>query len=99
MIQLVPVAPPASQPENVAALQNPESVDPLKKPDNCPSESDIPLKLPRAMRSASSNGSKLLRERNADQHDESTNKEPAVLAPSSPVRPTRTSEEKENSRR
>ncbi|XWS25382.1 hypothetical protein CRYUN_Cryun27aG0063900 [Craigia yunnanensis] len=97
VIQLVPVAPPASQPENVAALQNSENVDPPKKPDNCPSESDIPLKLPRAMRTASSNGSKLLRERNADQHDEPTNKEPAVLAPSSPVRPTRTAEEKENS--
>ncbi|XVE95183.1 hypothetical protein REPUB_Repub02eG0074500 [Reevesia pubescens] len=96
VIQLVPVAPPASQPENAAAPENPETVDPPKKPDNCPSESDIRLKLPRAMRSASSNGSKLLRERNADQHDESINKEPAVLAPSSPVRPTRTSEEKEN---
>ncbi|XVF36591.1 hypothetical protein REPUB_Repub19eG0070400 [Reevesia pubescens] len=95
-IQLVPVAPPASQPENTAALQNPENVEPPKKPENCQSESDIPLKLPRAMRSASSNGSKLLRERNADQHDESSNKEPAVLAPSSP---TRTSEEKENCRR
>ena len=98
-VQLVPVAPPSSQPDNAAEPQNPENVDPPKKPDNCPSESEIPLKLPRAMRSASSNGSKLLRERNADQHDESTNKEPAVLAPSSPVRPTRTSEEKENNRR
>ncbi|XP_022773083.1 kinesin-like protein KIN-4C isoform X2 [Durio zibethinus] len=99
VIQLVPVAPPASQPENAAAPQNPENIDPPKKPDNCSSEPDIPLKLPRAMRSASSNGSKLLRERNADQHDESTNKEPAVLHPSSPVRPTKTSEEKENCRR
>ncbi|XWS14910.1 hypothetical protein CRYUN_Cryun35bG0049400 [Craigia yunnanensis] len=98
-IQLVPVAPPSSQPDNTAAPQNPENVDPPKKPDNCPSESEIPLKLPRAMRSASSNGSKLLRERNADQQDKSTNKEPAVLTPSSPVRPTRTSEEKENFRR
>ncbi|XP_022768453.1 kinesin-like protein KIN-4C [Durio zibethinus] len=99
VIQLVPVAPPASQPENTAAPQNPENVDPLKKPDNCLSDSDIPLKLPRAMRSASSNGNKLLRERNEDRQDESTNKEPAVLAPSSPLRPTRTSEEKENCRR
>lgn len=97
MIQLVPIAPPASQsqPENApAAPQNSENVDPPRKPDNVPSESEIPLKLPRAMRSASSNGSKLLRERNADQHDDST-----ILAPSSPVRPTRTSEEKENCRR
>ncbi|XVF39643.1 hypothetical protein PTKIN_Ptkin01aG0050100 [Pterospermum kingtungense] len=98
-VQLVPVAPPPSQPENVAAPENPENVEPPKKPDNCPSEPDMPLKLPRAMRSASSKGSKLLRERNADQQDESTNKEQAVLAPSSPVRPTRTSEEKENCRR
>lgn len=94
MVQLVRVDPP-SQPENAAAPENPENIDPPQKPDNCPSESDMPLKLPRAMRSASSNGNKLLRERNADQQDE-----PAVLAPSSPVRPTtRTSEEKENFRR
>ncbi|XWS23987.1 hypothetical protein CRYUN_Cryun28dG0062500 [Craigia yunnanensis] len=94
IIQLVPVAPP-SQPENAATPQNPENVEPPNKSDDCPSESDIPLKLPRAMRSASSNGGKLLRERNTDQQNE----ELAVLAPSSPVRPTKTSEEKENSRR
>ncbi|KAK8642710.1 hypothetical protein V6N13_012047 [Hibiscus sabdariffa] len=90
MIQLVPVAPP----ENVAAAatEKPETNEPLKIADNlCPSESDtIPLKLPRAMRS---NGSKLLRERNVDQQDESSNKEPAALAP------TASSEEKENCRR
>ncbi|KAL4279135.1 hypothetical protein GQ457_03G034350 [Hibiscus cannabinus] len=91
MIQLVPVAPP----ENVAAAaapEKPENNEPPKNADNlCPSESDtIPLKLPRAMRS---NGSKLLRERNVDQQDESSNKEPASLAP------TASSEEKENCRR
>ncbi|KAK8552132.1 hypothetical protein V6N12_040745 [Hibiscus sabdariffa] len=87
MIQLVPVAPP----ENVAAAE-PETNEPLKIADNlCPSESDtIPLKLPRAMRS---NGSKLLRERNVDQQDESSNKEPAALPPAA------SSEEKENCRR
>ncbi|XVE55606.1 hypothetical protein DITRI_Ditri03aG0172400 [Diplodiscus trichospermus] len=98
-IQLVPVAPqPSSEIENAAAPENPENIIPSEKPDNHPSESDIPLKLSRAMLSGSSNGTKLLRERNADQQDES-NKEPPVLAPSSPVRPTRTSEEKENCRR
>lgn len=98
MIQLVPVAPPASEPENVAAADNPEKIEPPKKPDNsCPSESDtIPLKLPRAMRS---NGSKLLRERNADDESTNTTKEPPAVVPTSPVRPTRTSEEKENCRR
>lgn len=98
MIQLVPVAPPASEPENAAAADNPEKIEPPKKPDNsCPSESDtIPLKLPRAMRS---NGSKLLRERNAEDESTNTTKEPPALVPTSPVRPTRTSEEKENCRR
>ncbi|KAL1170737.1 hypothetical protein V6Z11_A05G233300 [Gossypium hirsutum] len=98
MIQLVPVAPPASEPENAAAADNPEKIEPPKKPDNsCPSESDtIPLKLPRAMRS---NGSKLLRERNAEDESTNTTKGPPALVPTSPVRPTRTSEEKENCRR
>ncbi|KAL1100497.1 hypothetical protein V6Z11_D05G233500 [Gossypium hirsutum] len=98
MIQLVPVAPPASEPENVAAADNPEKIEPPKEPDNsCPSESDtILLKLPRAMRS---NGSKLLRERNAEDESTNTTKEPPALVPTSPVRPTRTSEEKENCRR
>ncbi|OMO50768.1 hypothetical protein CCACVL1_30271 [Corchorus capsularis] len=99
VIQLVPVAPPPSQTESAAAPQNPENVNPPIKQENCPSESDITLKLPRAMRSTSSTGNKLLRERNADQQDESTNKEVAVLASTSPVRPARTSEEKENCRR
>ncbi|KAE8666761.1 Kinesin-like protein BC2 [Hibiscus syriacus] len=91
MIQLVPVAPL----ENVAAAavpEKPENNEPPKNADNlCRSESDtIPLKLPRAMRS---NGSKLLRERNTDRQDESSNKEPAALAP------TASTEEKENCRR
>ncbi|KAE8659240.1 hypothetical protein F3Y22_tig00116964pilonHSYRG00418 [Hibiscus syriacus] len=92
MIQLVPVA----TPETVAAAapEKPETHEPVKiaAADNlCPSESDaIPLKLPRAMRST---GSKLLRERNADQQNESNNKEPAAPAP------TASSEEKENRRR
>ncbi|KAE8656111.1 hypothetical protein F3Y22_tig00117010pilonHSYRG00075 [Hibiscus syriacus] len=89
-IQLVPVATPGLKPENNAAPGNPKNVDPTQKPDNCPSESDIPLKLPRAMRSASSNDSEVLIETNADhQRDESTAKTPIA---------TRTLEEKENCR-
>lgn len=88
VIQLVPVAPPSTQSENIEA--------PLK-PDNSASEVDIPLKLPRAMRSTASNGSILLRERNADQADESVNKETVVRPARSPARPPpRTSDEKEN---
>ncbi|KAL5777374.1 hypothetical protein ACOSP7_010300 [Xanthoceras sorbifolium] len=92
VIQLVPVAPPPSQAENTEVA---------KKTENSASEADIPLKLPRAMRLAASNGGggggNLLRERNADQSDESVNKEPIILAPSSsPARPKRKTEEKEN---
>ncbi|KAL4273393.1 hypothetical protein GQ457_13G009540 [Hibiscus cannabinus] len=54
-IQLVPVAPPALQQDNDAESGNPKNVDPPQKPDICPSESDIPSKLPRAMRASSSN--------------------------------------------
>lgn len=89
LIQLVPVTPPASQPE---------VTEPPKKQDNSSNEADIPLKLPRAMRSAASNASNLLKERNADKSDEIVNKE-SVLPPSSPARPKRTSEEKENCKR
>lgn len=96
VIQLVPVAPPPpSQPENTTAPQKTEDAEALKKPDSSASEPNIPLKLPRAMRSASSNGVNLLRERNAGKHDE----EAAVLPPSSnPSRPTGASDEKENCR-
>ena len=87
-IQLVPVAPPSSQPQ--------ETTDVQRKPENSTSENDIPLKLPRAMRSATSNGSNLLRERNVDQAEESVNKELSVLPQSSPARPKRATEEKEN---
>ncbi|KAH9756215.1 kinesin-like protein KIN-4C [Citrus sinensis] len=87
-IQLVPVAPPSSQPQ--------ETTDVQRKPENSTSETDIPLKLPRAMRSTTSNGSNLLRERNVDQAEESVNKELSVLPQSSPARPKRATEEKEN---
>lgn len=87
-VLLVSGPPPSSQPENTGAPQ---------KPDNSSaSEGDIPLKLPRAMRSAASNSGNLLRERNAGQSDAVANKEPAaVLPPTSPLRQRRT-EEKEN---
>ncbi|KAJ0085394.1 hypothetical protein Patl1_08660 [Pistacia atlantica] len=91
VIQLVPVAPTSMQPEN-----NTTEAEVPKKADNSASEADIPLKLPRAMRSAASNSSNLLRDRNADQSDEAVNKETTILASSSPARPKRTSEEKEN---
>jgi hypothetical protein len=83
-----PPPPPSSQPENTGVPQ---------KPDNSSaSEVDIPLKLPRAMRSAASNSGNLLRERNAGQSDAVDNKEPAaVLTPTSPLRQRKT-EEKEN---
>ncbi|GAV66836.1 LOW QUALITY PROTEIN: Kinesin domain-containing protein [Cephalotus follicularis] len=83
VIQLVSVAPPSSQPENTEAPQ---------KQDNNANEAGVPSKLPRVK----SKGSNLLRERNADQADESVNKETPVLAPRSPVRQTKTSDEKEN---
>ncbi|XP_044510244.1 kinesin-like protein KIN-4C [Mangifera indica] len=91
VIQLVPVAPDSMQPEN-----NSNTTEVPKKVDNSASEAEIPLKLPRAMRSAASNSSNLLRDRNADQSDESVNKETAILASRSPARPKTTSEEKEN---
>ncbi|KAK8649086.1 hypothetical protein V6N13_129822 [Hibiscus sabdariffa] len=56
-ILLVPVAPTALQQDD-AESGNPKNVDPPQKPDICPSESDIPSKLPRAMRASSSNDRK-----------------------------------------
>ncbi|KAK8480438.1 hypothetical protein V6N13_056955 [Hibiscus sabdariffa] len=87
VVQLVPTAPPSSDQENRAAPP-----DPPKQQDG----SDIASKQPRARRpapAASSTGSKLLGVRNADKKDDSTNKEPTALAP------TTTTEEKENCRR
>uniref|UniRef100_A0A5B7AUA4 Kinesin motor domain-containing protein n=1 Tax=Davidia involucrata TaxID=16924 RepID=A0A5B7AUA4_DAVIN len=87
VIQLVPEVPPSSQPEDTGGL---------KKPESSNIEADIPLKLPRAMRSAASN-SNPLRERNSEQLDASVvNKEAAAQAPGSPPWQTRTLDEKEN---
>lgn len=95
VLQLVPVAP---QQETTGAPRKAESTDIPRKPDNSTSEADIPPKLPRAMRLASSTGANLLRERNADQAEESVNKDSGVHPPSSPALPARTSDEKENRR-
>lgn len=58
-------------------------------------ESDIPLKLPRAMRSTSTNNT--LKERNSDQpRGTVAGKEADVPAPRSPHRQARATDEKEN---
>lgn len=86
-IMLVSGPTPPSQPGNPDV--------PQKADNGVASEGDIPLKLPRAMRSAASNSGNLLRERNAGHSDAAANKDPAVLTPTSPARQKR-SEEKEN---
>lgn len=79
----------------MASSQQPENntEGPKKAENNAAVEIDIPLKLPRAMRSAASNGNPF-RIRNSDQPEDSAsnNKEPVVA----PVRPARASDEKEN---
>ncbi|XP_041019606.1 kinesin-like protein KIN-4C isoform X1 [Juglans microcarpa x Juglans regia] len=86
-ILLVSNPPPSSQPESAGAPHKSDN-------NNNTSDADIPLKLPRAMRSVASNSGNPLRERNAGKSDVFANKESAVLAPPSPQK--RTSEEKEN---
>ncbi|KAJ6930352.1 kinesin-like protein KIN-4C [Populus alba x Populus x berolinensis] len=101
VIQLVPVPPPSTKSENTEAAPQKAvgSAAPngVSEADSSVIEAEIPLKLPRAMRSAAPNGGILLRERNADQAEESVNKEAVVLPTrSSPARPKRKSDEKEN---
>ncbi|KAI8550248.1 hypothetical protein RHMOL_Rhmol06G0089900 [Rhododendron molle] len=88
VIQLVPVAAPTPQPEITEAI---------KKPESSAIEAEMPLQLPRAMRSAASN-SNLLRERNSEQSDVSVvNKDGSgAPAPTSPPRRQRMTDEKEN---
>ncbi|XP_059637201.1 kinesin-like protein KIN-4C [Cornus florida] len=89
VIQLVPVAALSSQPENTETPKKPES--------SLVVEADVPLKLPRAMRSAASNSNNPLRERNAEQQDASVvNKEGGPPALRSPQLQARTLEDKEN---
>lgn len=84
--KIVPEAPPSSQPENAEVP---------KKPESSVIESDIPLKLPRAMRSTSTNNT--LKERNSDQPSGTVGgKEGDVPAPRSPHRQARATDEKEN---
>ncbi|KAF9608658.1 hypothetical protein IFM89_010442 [Coptis chinensis] len=80
VIQLVPVPPLSSQSDNT---QSPT------KPENNMVEQDVPLRLPRAMRSATSNNDPL-RERNSVQADECVGKrvEGSVVSPNSPTRQT-----------
>ncbi|XP_031377202.1 kinesin-like protein KIN-4C isoform X3 [Punica granatum] len=93
VVQLVPVAPPAaSQLETTAAAA-------VKKPEEFTIEGDLPLKLPRAMRTpaANSGSSSPLREKNSDPSNGPTHsKENAPHAPRSPPRRVPTSDEKEN---
>ncbi|KAK6938063.1 Kinesin motor domain [Dillenia turbinata] len=85
VIQLVPTIPETSQPESIDTTEKPEkNVEP-----------NLPLRLPRAMRSATSNVNPL-RERNSEQADEpAMNKETGVSIQRSPVKQPRISE-KEN---
>ncbi|KAL6960207.1 hypothetical protein U1Q18_045834 [Sarracenia purpurea var. burkii] len=74
-----------------------ESTEAVKKPEGSAVETDIPLQLPRAMRSLASNN--LLRERNAEQPDASVlNKDGDAPAPGSQSRQpqSRPTDEKEN---
>lgn len=86
VIQLVPAAPPTSgQPEN----------NEVPMPAENAVAPDIPLKLPRAMSSATIS-SNLLRERNANPTGETIgDKEINTIAPRSPIR-MRETDEKEN---
>lgn len=88
-IQLVPAPPPAaSEPENVESQQI--------KPETSFSEGEIALRLPRAMRSATSNNN-LLKERNSNHNDFVTKKETGGgSAPTSPYRQAKVTGDKEN---
>ncbi|KZV37403.1 hypothetical protein F511_01271 [Dorcoceras hygrometricum] len=64
VIELVPTAPPSSQAQNVETPVQPKTID----------EIDIPLKLPRAMRSTLTNNN-ILKERNSDQANKPVDKD------------------------
>jgi len=105
VLQLVPVGPPALPPTHTNTHLIPEAnsvtvdSDTARMPENSDSgeSNSIKLKLPRAMRSASSNGSNLLRERNADQNgSESGGNSGFVQSNSGRASGSRTSDEKEN---
>ncbi|XP_010456847.1 PREDICTED: kinesin-like protein KIN-4C isoform X2 [Camelina sativa] len=101
VLQLVPVGPPAppTTPASSQEQANPVSLDmeAATKPENSDSGESMKVKLPRAMKSASSNGSNLLRERNADQNGgESVGNGGLVQNNSGRASGSRTSDEKEN---
>ncbi|XP_073281947.1 kinesin-like protein KIN-4C [Primulina huaijiensis] len=85
LIQLVPAPPPTSLAQNVEAPMQPKNND----------EIDIPLKLPRAMRSTLTN-TNLLKERNLDQVNESVDKDSYPSTIGSPSQQGRTKNGKEN---
>ncbi|CAK9186592.1 unnamed protein product [Ilex paraguariensis] len=99
VIQLVPAAPPPSQTEIVPVAppsSQTENTEGPKKSESISIEANIPLKLPRAMRSAFSSTNPL-KERNSNQPNDSTlHKESGAPAPRSPQRHERTTDEKEN---
>ncbi|XP_038896818.1 kinesin-like protein KIN-4C [Benincasa hispida] len=74
-IQLIPTPQASSQPDK------PDSTQKIENEQNEPV--NIPLKLPRAMRSAAANGGNLLRERNSEQPEDSVsgNKEHELIVP------------------
>lgn len=85
-IQLVPTVPPPQ-------LENRES---QMKPEDPPIETEIPLQLPRAMRSIAMS-TNTLRERNSEHQDNLTaNKETRTPTPSSPRECGIIRDEKEN---
>ncbi|KAF8377384.1 hypothetical protein HHK36_030761 [Tetracentron sinense] len=89
VIQLVPTVPPSSQPESSTEAPTKAGGDSI--------QADLPLKLPRAMRSANTNNNNTLKERNSDQADELVgSKEVSGVAPRSPVRQARILNDKEN---
>uniref|UniRef100_A0A803NQ84 Kinesin motor domain-containing protein n=1 Tax=Cannabis sativa TaxID=3483 RepID=A0A803NQ84_CANSA len=103
-ILLVTNPPPRpSQPESGEQPSQPQPQLQLQsqKLDNNANGADIPVQLPRAMRSVTTtNGGNLFKERNVEKTEESSvNKEAAegaLAPPRSPVRQNRTSDEKEN---
>lgn len=97
-IQLVPAAPASGQAENQSVKEsNAVENNAEAKPESSTTETNIPLKLPRAMRSASSNISNPLRVKNSEHGEEPVvQKESGEPARRSPLRRTKKTEEKEN---
>ncbi|PHU20482.1 Kinesin-like protein FRA1 [Capsicum chinense] len=97
-IQLVPVAPTTQASNTDAPIKTSQPgkvADASAKADNTVGEIDTPpLKLPRAMRSALTNGN-TLRERNSETNDSAVDLT-TPPAPKSPLRQAKPSDEKEN---